>query len=114
MSNLSVSTNQTQVPNTNQAWNAPTPPSDEESALSSQEKEKDALDSDIVDWEGDNDQENPRNWSNGYKSWVTVQLGLLALCASLGSSITAPAQDAIADYVGVSSEVVVLSVSLYM
>jgi hypothetical protein len=114
MSRLSTSTNHTQVPDTEQAWNTSTPPNDEESALPSKEKEKTQKDPDIVDWEGDNDQENPRNWSNGYKSWVTFQLGMLALCASLGSSITSPAQDAIAEYVGVSSEVVVLSVSLYM
>lgn len=114
MSRLSSSTNQTQVPDMDQAWNTSTPPNDEESALPSKEEEENAKDPNIVDWEGDNDRENPRSWSNGYKSWVTFQLGMLALCASLGSSITSPAQNAIADYVGVSSEVVVLSVSLYM
>jgi hypothetical protein len=114
MSRLSSSTSRTQVPDTEQTWNAPTPPNDEESALPPKEKEDDGKDPNIVDWEGDNDRDNPRNWSNSYKSWVTLQLGMLALCASLGSSITSPAQNAIAEYVGVSNEVVVLSVSLYM
>ncbi len=75
---------------------------------------KEARDPNIVGWDEDNDTENPRNWSTGYKSWITFQLGMLALTASLGSSIISPANNTIARYTGVSSEVVVLSVSLYM
>jgi MFS family permease len=72
--------------------------------------EKDQL---LVDWD-EGDQANPRNWSTGYKSWITFQLSMLALAASLGSSIIAPAQDAISAYTGVSHEVAVLSISLYV
>ena len=70
-------------------------------------------DPNLVKW-GADDPENPRNWSVAYKCWITFQLGMLAFAASLGSSITSPAGDAIAAYVGVSSEVSVLSVSLYV
>lgn len=73
-------------------------------------KEKDWY---LVDWDED-DQANPRNWSTGYKSWITFQLGMLALAASLGSSIIAPAENAISAYTGVSHEVAVLSISLYV
>ena len=38
---------------------------------------------------------------------------MLALAASLGSSIISPANKTIAKYVGISSEVAVLSISLY-
>jgi hypothetical protein len=55
---------------------------------------------------------NPRNWSKGYRWWITVQLGLLALAASLASSIVAPAGPAVAEYAHVSIEVTVLSISL--
>jgi len=97
------------------SWNAPTPLNDEESAVPSNPvEEKIKIDTNLVDWDGHNDQENPRNWSTLYKSWITFQLGMLALAASLGSSIIAPAGNTIAGYVGVSSEVAVLSVSLYM
>ncbi|TVY64227.1 putative transporter [Lachnellula suecica] len=114
MSRHSSSTSHTQVPEqTEQAWHSPTPPSDEERALPSKEEGK-AKDPNQVEWDGDNDQENPRNWSNGYKSWITFQLGMLALAASLGSSIISPANDTIADYVGVSEEVSILSISLYI
>lgn len=60
------------------------------------------------------DPENPREWSTLYKSWITLVLGMLALSSSLGSSIIAPAQPAIAEYIGASSEVTVLCISLYI
>lgn len=78
------------------------------------EVEEDRREQFRVDWEGPDDSLNPRNWSTGYKSWITFQLGMLALAASLGSSIISPAGSAIARYVGVSDEVAVLSISLYM
>lgn len=67
----------------------------------------------LVKWDKD-DPLNPQNWTVRYKCWVTFQLGMLAFAGSLGSSITTAADDTIADYVGVSSEVAVLNVSLYM
>ncbi|KAE8450259.1 hypothetical protein EG329_006687 [Mollisiaceae sp. DMI_Dod_QoI] len=92
-----------------------TPPDDEESALPPQRDEKrGGTDQYLVDWDGPEDKSNPRNWSNLYKAWITLQLGMLAFAASLGSSIIAPAEDDIAKYVGVSTETTVLTVSLYV
>ncbi|KAM3423868.1 hypothetical protein BST61_g1264 [Cercospora zeina] len=62
----------------------------------------------------DNDPANPRGWSNAYKACITLQLGFLALVGSIGSSIVAPAQPIIAQYLGVSEEVTVLNVALYV
>jgi MFS family permease len=67
----------------------------------------------IVKWD-ENDPENPFNFPDSKKWFITFQLGLLALAASLGSSITSPANGAIAKYVGVSQEASVLTVSLYV
>ena len=77
------------------------------------EKKKDEKDSYLVDWEP-NDKANPRNWSTLYKSWMTFQLAMLALSASLGSSIISPAEDAIIAYTHISAEVAVLPISLYI
>ena len=111
----SIAMSRTELPEKEQVWNSPTPPNDEEAALSEKEKlEKERKDPNIVDWDGPDDQENPRNWSTLYKSWLTFQLSMLALAASMGSSIIAPADDTVAQYVGVSSEVAVLSISLYV
>lgn len=97
---------------------APTHPGlhDEENpsqASSEKEKEKDEKQTYLVNWEP-NDKANPRNWSTSYKSWITFQLGMLALSASLGSSIISPAQDAIMAYTKISSEVAVLPISFYI
>ncbi len=67
----------------------------------------------LVNWESD-DKENPHNWSTLYRSWLTFQLGMLALSASLASAIIAPANLTIARYLDISREVVTLNVSLYV
>ena len=87
---------------------------DEESGpVSKETKQHEVKDLNIVDWE-DGDKDNPRNWSTRYKCWCTFQLGMLAMAAAAGSSIIAPAEPAIAEYVGVSKEVTVLVISLYV
>ena len=77
------------------------------------DKETDEKKAYLVEWEPD-DKANPRNWSTPYKSWITFQLGMLALAASLGSSIISPAEEAIMAYTHISSEVAVLPVSFYI
>lgn len=67
----------------------------------------------LVTWTA-GEAENPRNWTRQYKWWLTIQLGLLALTASLGSSIIAPSEQAISVLTGVSNEVSVLCISLYI
>lgn len=66
----------------------------------------------LVKWD-ENEAANPRNYSARRKGFITFQLGMLALAASLGSSIISPAEPEIAAYIGVSEEVTVLAVSLY-
>lgn len=67
----------------------------------------------LVKWD-EKDPENPFNWTPKYKSWITFQLGMLALAASLGSSIISPGERAISEEFGVSQEVSVLAISLYV
>jgi MFS family permease len=88
------------------------PSIDEENVLPPP-KENPAADPYLVDWE-EGDKENPRMWSTTYKALITFQLGMLAMSASLGSSIIAPAENAIASYLQISPEVNVLGVSLFV
>lgn len=67
----------------------------------------------LVQFEQD-DPSNPRNWSKSYKWILSIQLGMMAFASSLGSSIISPAQDSIEAFTGVSHEVAVLTVSLYI
>lgn len=62
----------------------------------------------------DNDPANPRNFSNTYKAFITLQLGFMALTGSVGSSIIAPAEPVMSSYLGVSQETTVLVVALYV
>jgi hypothetical protein len=112
---MSPRPSQTEESDTDHTWRTLTPLGDEENTLPFGDiEEKVQKDPNLVDWDGEADPANPRNWGKGYKSWITFQLGMLALAASLGSSIIAPGENAIAQYVGVSKEVTVLSISLYM
>ncbi|RAK94076.1 bicyclomycin resistance protein [Aspergillus costaricaensis CBS 115574] len=70
-------------------------------------------DPNLVKWE-ENDPENPHNFSTAYKCWITFQLGLLALSASLGSSIISPAETELKAYLNIGTEVSILPVSLYI
>lgn len=88
----------------------PPPPTAEDAEI---EKEKEEGDPFLAKWEPD-DKANPKNWTTAYRSWCTFQLGMLALSASLGSSIISPAEADIAAYTGISSEVAVLVISLYI
>lgn len=67
----------------------------------------------LVKWDTD-DPKNPYNWSTLYKTWITLQLSMLALAASVTSSMIAPANHIIAEYIGVSDTVAVLNVSLFV
>jgi hypothetical protein len=71
-------------------------------------------DPNVVDWDGPNDPDNPINFSKYYKMWITFCLSMLSLAATLGSSIISPAEGVLSIYFGISAEVTVLGISLYM
>ncbi|KAF7969207.1 hypothetical protein HWV62_28001 [Athelia sp. TMB] len=89
------------------------PPTTDEEKAQPRNGDTQAGDPNLVVWD-ENDEENPRNWSTAYKSWITFQLGMLALAASLGSSIISPAEAAIAAHFGLSAEATALLISLYI
>lgn len=70
-------------------------------------------DPNVVRWEvGDKD--DPRNWSLRYRAFCTLQLGLLAMAASMGSSIISPSAGVIASEFHISQQVTVFNISLYV
>lgn len=66
-----------------------------------------------VKWD-ENDSKNPKNWSSYLKLWITFVMGLLAFTGSVGSAITNPAEEALAEYFNISPEVTVLAMSLFI
>lgn len=67
----------------------------------------------MVRWE-DGEPSNPKNFPFWRKSWITFQLGMLALASSNASAIISPANEIIAADFNISSEVTVLTVSLFI
>lgn len=103
-----------EIPNSNstppRTSSSSRPPDEEVAQVIGEDKEGDTF---LVDWEP-GEEANPQNWSTNYKSWITFQLGMLALAASLGSSIIAPAESDIAQYTGISLEASILVISVYV
>ncbi|KAJ5974589.1 major facilitator superfamily domain-containing protein [Penicillium waksmanii] len=62
----------------------------------------------------DDDPKNPKNYSSSHKAFLVVQMAMLALAGSLGSSIISPAATSIAEYTHTTSEVTPLTVALFV
>lgn len=67
----------------------------------------------LVKWD-ENEPANPFNWSTPYRAFITLQLGLIAMAASVGSSIMAPTEPTLQKVFHIDHEVSVLCISLYM
>jgi hypothetical protein len=68
----------------------------------------------LIDWDGPHDIENPQNWSTKRKCWISTITALMAFVVSLGSSTFSAATTVTAKEFGVSDEVMVLAVTLYV
>ncbi|KAH8894480.1 MFS general substrate transporter [Thozetella sp. PMI_491] len=69
--------------------------------------------SEVLDWSGPDDPDNPRNFSLARRTFGTVAVTALAFVGTLGGAIYAPAQDEVAAVMHCSSEVAILPLSLY-
>lgn len=67
----------------------------------------------LVTLMNEGDRNNARNWRLLDKSWLTCMLGMLALSASLGSSIIARVQEDTGRHLGIGEQQTILVVSLY-
>lgn len=68
----------------------------------------------IVHWEGDDDPENPLNWSFAYKCWLTVLAATLVLNSTFTSSAPNGVTPQLISYFGFSQEVATLSLSIWV
>ncbi|KAH8077750.1 MFS polyamine transporter [Cristinia sonorae] len=60
----------------------------------------------VVDWDGPDDPENPRNWSASKKWAATVLVSAYAFASPAASAMIAPASQNVADEFGISKEVI--------
>ncbi|KAL7783170.1 major facilitator superfamily domain-containing protein [Trichoderma afarasin] len=68
----------------------------------------------FVTWYSDQDPENPQNWSNGRKIWVSTLLFIYTVAAYMGASIYTASEDGIMKKFGVSQTVASLGLTLYV
>lgn len=60
------------------------------------------------------DPSNPRNWSKGYKWLCTLLVSLLCFAVSFGSAVVTGDIEGVMEQFGVSQEVVILTVTLFV
>ncbi|KAJ8075596.1 hypothetical protein PM082_021226 [Marasmius tenuissimus] len=68
----------------------------------------------LVDWEGPNDPDNPRNWSTFKKGFVASCISLLTFSVYIGSAIFTSSFPGIISHFGVSHTEAVLGLTLYV
>ncbi|KAJ9605238.1 hypothetical protein H2200_009895 [Cladophialophora chaetospira] len=68
----------------------------------------------LVSWTGEDDKDNPRNWSSTRKSWVVVVISLYSFVVYCGASIITPTADMIMGRYNVSIVVASLGLSMYV
>ncbi|PNS15924.1 hypothetical protein CAC42_4325 [Sphaceloma murrayae] len=68
----------------------------------------------VIDWDGSNDPENPRNWSTPKKFFVTFEICLLTTSVYIGSAIYTPGLYGVMEQFQVSQTVAVLGLCLFV
>src|SRR5882672_267486 len=68
----------------------------------------------IVGWDGEDDPANPMNFPRSKKWVMTMSLAAVTFCVSFSSSIFSTATTVTAEEFGISLEVMILGVSLYV
>lgn len=78
------------------------------------EEAKEQVDANLVDWDGPDDPENPQNFSVLRKWMITLNMGVMAFCATFSSSVFSTATMATASEFDVSQEVMTLGTSVFV
>lgn len=87
---------------------------DQEAALEAMQIVPPEEDSKIVTWDGPNDPANPKNLPKHRQWMIVISTGLMTFCVSFASSVFSTTTFVTAELFGVSSEVMILGLSLYV
>lgn len=90
------------------------PDAEEKAEEIRKQKEEQANDPNLIEWDGPDDPENPMNWAPRKKWIVTIMLGLMTFCVTFASSVFADATFAVSEEFHVSTEVSTLGTSLFV
>ncbi|KAH8429637.1 uncharacterized protein LDX57_007309 [Aspergillus melleus] len=86
----------------------------EKQRLYQQERNNHDDDPNIVQWDGPDDPEHPRNFRIFRKWIITLTLGFMTFCVTFASSVFSTAAVVTAEKFGVSEEVMILGTSLFV
>lgn len=86
----------------------------QESKGEKKDDEEEEKDPNVVDWDGPDDKANPMNWAPARKWFIAVCMGLMTFVVTFASSVFSSATMVTAMQFGVSSEVMILSVALFV
>lgn len=75
---------------------------------------EDKKDPNLIEWDGPDDPENPRNWPQSKKWLTTIVVGIMTICVTFASSVFSTATPDTAKEFGVSLEVMTLGTSLFV
>lgn len=90
------------------------PGRDEEEGPEQHSSYDEKQESNIVDWDGPNDPENPHNWSKARKWTITMITAALTFVISFGSSVFSATTTVLAEQYGVAQIVMILGVTVYV
>lgn len=76
--------------------------------------EEEEKDPNVVDWDGEDDPENPMNWKPWRKWSIAIIFGLMTFVVTFASSVFSSATTVTATEFGVSQEVMILGVALFV
>ncbi|CAK97142.1 hypothetical protein CBS63078_8300 [Aspergillus niger] len=68
----------------------------------------------VIGWYGENDPENPHNWSSGKKLWVAMLLFVYTFSVYIGSSLYTASEPDVMRIYGVGDEVAELGLTMYV
>lgn len=68
----------------------------------------------LVDWYSDDDKENPRNWSQTKKAFVTSVIGAYSFVVYMSAPIYTPSENAFISEFGVNAAEASLGLALYV
>lgn len=78
------------------------------------DEEEEEKDPNVVDWDSGDDKQNPMNYARPRKWAITVSMGLMTFVVTFASSVFSSGTMVTAKEFGVSSEVMILGVSLFV
>lgn len=84
---------------------------DDNQKFDEKDEEKDP---NLIEWDGEDDPENPQNFRAGRKWLITATCGIMTFCVTFASSVFSTATMPTAQEFGVSSEVMILGTSLFV